>query len=404
MALMREAGTGHASLLRDLSFPAIAAGFIAVVVGFTSSAVIVFEAARALGASPAHISSWLLALGLGLGVTCIGLSLRNRMPVLTAWSTPGAAMLAVSVSTSTLNEATGAFIFAALLTMVAGFSGVFERLMQRLPRSLAAGMLAGVLLRFGTEVFVAIPRQPVLVLGMIGSYLLGRRLFPRYVVIGTLVAGLAIAAASGLVAPGGIRLEAPNVIFTMPAWSWSAVLGIGLPLFIVTMTSQNIPGVAVLHAHGYRPPLSPAVGSIGVVNALLAPFGAFAINLAALTAAICAAETVDRDPARRYTAGVAAGVFYLLMGAFAATLVAFFAAMPRELVIVVGGLALLGTITSSLQMALADDTQREAAVITFLIAASGMSLWGIGSAFWALLAGLAVMVALNASGIKRRRR
>jgi benzoate membrane transport protein len=382
-------------LWRDLSVSAVAAGFVAVLVGFTSSAVIVFQAAASLGATPAQITSWILALGTGLGVTCIVLSLRYRVPILTAWSTPGAAMLATGAAGVSMSDAVGAFIFVGLLGLLAGATGAFERLMSRIPRSLAAAMLAGVLLRFGMDVFVALQHQAALVLTMCAVYLVGRRLASRYVVIATLLAGVAVAYASGLIHLDGVRIEASELVFTMPTFSWQVLLGVGVPLFIVTMTSQNVPGVAALHAHDYKPPLSPVVGFIGLVNVVLAPFGCYALNLAAITATLCMSENVDRDPSRRYAAAVCAGAFYLVMGAFAATIVAVFAALPRELVMAIAGLALLGTIGGSLSTAVLDDRQREPAVVTFLIAASGVSLWGVGAPFWALVGGLIVMGMLH---------
>lgn len=372
---------------RDLSLPAVVAGFITVLVGFASSAVIVFQAAQAVGANQAQIASWMWALGLGMGVTCIGLSLRYRVPVVTAWSTPGAAMLVVGAGGVSLPEATGAFLLAAVLSIVVGFSGAFARVMQRVPMALAAGMLAGVLLRFGLDVFVSAGTQPMLALAMFATWLAGRRLFPRYAVIATLLVGIGVAAAGGQMRWHGLSLQLAMPQWVTPALSWSAVAGVALPLFAVTMASQNIPGVAVMRASGYQAPVSPVVGWIGVVNAALAPFGAYALNLAAITAAICMGRDAHEDPARRYTAAIAAGGFYLLVGLFGATVAALFAAFPRELVACVAGIALFGTIGNSLASALAVERDREAALVTFLVTASGLSVAGIGAAFWGLVAG-----------------
>lgn len=380
---------------KDLSLPAVVAGFITVLVGFASSAVIVFQAAQTMGAGQAEIASWMWALGLGMGVTCIGLSLRYRMPVVTAWSTPGAAMLVVSAAALPLSDAIGAFVMAALLAAVAGFSGVFERAMRRIPVSLASGMLAGVLLRFGLDVFVSAQTQLLLVLAMFATYLLGRRLLPRYAVIATLLVGIAMAAGQGLMRLEQVQLQLARPVFTMPTLSWAAMFGIALPLFIVTMASQNVPGVAVLKASGYAARVSPVVGWIGTVNVLLAPFGAYALNLAAITAAICMGRDVDADPARRYTAAVSAGVFYIVIGLFGATVAAVFAAFPKELVAALAGIALLGTIGNSLAVALKAEAEREPALVTFLVTASGLSLAGIGSAFWGLVAGVLTLLVLR---------
>jgi len=382
-------------LLKDLSASAIAAGFVTVLVGFASSAVIVFQAAQSLGASPEEISSWMWALGLGMGLTCIGLSLRYRMPVVTAWSTPGAAMLISSAAGLPLSDAIGAFLLSALLIVACGFSGFFERMISRIPVSLASGMLAGVLLRFGIDAFASMKTQLGMVLTMFAVYLLARRWLPRYAVILTLLVGVAIAGALGLLRVDGLSLQLAKPIFTTPTFSFAAVIGIALPLFIVTMASQNVPGVAVIRASGYPIPISPVVGWIGVVNLVLAPFGAFALNLAAITAAICMGREAHEDAARRYVAAIAAGVFYLLVGLFGATVAALFAAFPKELILAIAGIALLGTIGNSLAAALREEAEREPALVTFLVTASGLSLAGIGSAFWGLLAGVVTLLVLR---------
>lgn len=379
---------------RDLAASSIAAGFVTVLVGFTSSAVIVFEAARALGASEAEIASWLWALGIGMGVTCIGLSLRWRIPVVTAWSTPGAAMLIASHAGVPLSDAIGAFVLVAMLTAIAGFSGVFAQGMRRLPLSLASGLLAGVLLRFGLDVFVSMKTQPAMTAAMFVLYLCGRCWFPRYAVLATLLLGMAFAASGGLLQLGGVTLQTATPVFTLPTLSTAAFFGIALPLFVVTMASQNIPGIAVLRASGYELPVSPAIGWIGAVNAVLAPFGAYSLCMAAITAAICSGREAHPDPAKRYIAAMAAGGFYLLTGVFGATVAALFAAFPRELVMAIAGLALFGTIGNSLTAALREDRDREAALITFLVTASGFAAAGIGSAFWGLVAG-AIALALR---------
>ncbi|MDR0184244.1 benzoate/H(+) symporter BenE family transporter [Lysobacter arvi] len=385
--------TAPRHLLRDLSPSAIAAGFVTVLVGFASSAAIVFQAAQSLGATPAQIGSWIWALGLGMGLTCIGLSLRYRMPVVTAWSTPGAAMLIGSAAGLPLSDAVGAFVLSASMIAVAGFSGFFERMIGRIPVSLASGMLAGVLLRFGLDTFAALRSQAGLVLAMLVAYLLMRRFAPRYAVIATLLVGIGVAGAAGLLRMEGLSLELARPVFVAPTWSIGAVAGIALPLFIVTMASQNVPGVAAIRAAGYPVPISPVIGWTGVANVLLAPFGAFALNLAAITAAICMGREAHEDPARRYVASVAAGVFYIVVGLSGATVVALFAAFPKELIVAIAGIALLGTLGSSLAMALREESEREAALVTFLVTASGLSLWGIGSAFWGIVAGVVTLAA-----------
>ena len=379
----------------DLSVSAVIAGFVTVLVGFTSSAVIVFQAAQALGASPAEIACWMWALGIGMGVTCIALSLRYRVPVVTAWSTPGAAMLITSATGVAMPDAIGAFLASAVLITVAGFTGWFERAINRIPLSLASGMLAGVLLRFGLDVFIAMKSQFALAFTMFAVYLVARRLVPRYAVVAALAVGIAIAGALGLLRVDGLHLELAQPVFTAPRFSLAAMIGVALPLFVVTMASQNVPGAAVLRADGYTVPISPLIGWTGVATLLLAPFGAYALNLAAITAAICTGRTAHEDPAKRYVAAVFAGIFYIAIGLFGATVGALFAAFPKELIFAIAGLALLPTIGSGLAVAVADEREREPALVTFLVTASGVTLFGIGSAFWGLVGGVLALVVLR---------
>ena len=369
----------------------LSAGFIAVLVGYTSSAAIVFQAATAAGASAAHISSWLLALGLGMGVTCIGLSLYFRSPVLTAWSTPGAALLATALVAVPMNEAIGAFLFASALITLCGVTGWVETLMKHVPKTLAAAMLAGVLLRFGLDVFVSLRSQRGLVALMLVIYLAGRRFNSRYTIPLTFLGGLIWAAQAGLIQYEAVSLSLARPMFTAPAFSLSTTLGVGIPLFIVTMASQNVPGIAVLRANGYTTPVSPLIGWTGLTGLLLGPFGGYQFNLAAITAAICMSPEADRNPERRYLAAVWAGIFYLFTGVLGATVASIFTALPKELVAAIAGIALFGTISNSLTAALHDERERDAALITFLVTASGLSLFSIGSAFWGLLFGLVVL-------------
>ena len=381
--------------LRDLSLSALSAGFVTVLVGFASSAVVVFQAADALGATPAEAASWLWALGVGMGVTGIGMSLRWRMPVTTAWSTAGAAMLITSVSGLSMSEAIGAFMVSAALFMLVGFSGWFERAMSRLPLALAAALMSGVLLRFGLNAFVAAQSQMLLVGSMFLAYLLGRRWWPRYTVIIVLLLGMLLAQAQGLLHLGQVTPQLTWPVWIWPSWSWQALVGVAVPLFVVTMATQNVTGVGVMRAAGYQPPVSRMLGWIGVANLLLAPFGAFALNMSTITAAICTGPDAHVDPARRYMASVFAGLFYLLMGLFGATLTAALLALPKELVWAIAGFALLGTIGNGLVTALNHERHREAALVTFLVTASGITLFGVGSAFWGLLAGVLVLLLLH---------
>lgn len=383
-------------LFNDLSLSAINAGFVTVLVGFTSSAVLVFQAAQALGATPGQIGSWMLALCVGMGVTGIFLSLRYKAPIAIAWSTSGAAILASGASGISLQEATGAFIVCGLLITFCGFSGWFERIVQRIPMAIAAGMLAGILLRFGLDAFAALQSEFSLVFIMFIAYLLARRLLPRYAVMAPLLVGIAIAASRGQLDFSGVEPSLARPEWVSPEFSWQAMIGIALPLFAVTMASQNLPGLTVLRASGYHTPSSPLIGWTGVATTLLAPFGAYALNLATITAAICTGREAHEDSRRRYTAAVSAGFFYLLVGLFGSAIGALFLAFPHELILAIAGLALIGTIGNGLASALLEEKHREAALITFLVTASGVTLLGIGSAFWGMLAGSLAMLLLHA--------
>lgn len=373
-------------MMRDLSLSAAVAGFVAVLVGYTSSVALVFQATQALGATPAQTASWMWALGLAMGVSTIGLSWAYRQPVLTAWSTPGAALLAATQGIA-LPEATGAFIVCALLIMLAGVTRLFERVMDKVPMAVAAALLAGVLARFTLDAVLSVRSAPLLVLLMALAFLLGRRWWPRYAVPGVLLAGIIVAALQGRLALQALSFDWAAPVWVTPRFSVAAMVGVALPLFIVTMASQNLPGVAAQRAAGYQTPVSPVITSTGLVSLLLAPFGAFAINLAAITAAICMGREAHEDPRRRYTAALTAGVLYTLLGLAGGAVAGLLAAFPRELVAAVAGLALLGTIASGLAAALKEEQHRDAAALTFLVTLSGVSMAGIGSAFWGVVAG-----------------
>ena len=373
-------------MLKDVSLSAIVAGCISVLVGFTSSVAIVFAAAQSLGATPAQITSWIWALGLGTGLTSIVLSLWYRQPVLIAWSTPGSALLAATHGVS-LQAATGAFIVSAVLIIVAGASGLFERLMDRVPVAIAAALLAGVLTRFGLDAALAAHDAPLLVGLMALAFVVGRRWWPRLAVPGVLAAGIAIVIAQGGVSLASVQWGWARPVFVMPEFSVAAAIGLGLPLFLVTMASQNLPGVAAQRAAGVTVPISPVITTTGVATLLLAPFGSFGLNLAAITAAICMGPEAHPDPKRRYIAPVTAGVLYMLIGLGGGAVVGLMAAFPHALVVAVAGLALLGTIAGELSSALGVEKHRDAAALTFLIALSGVTLGGIGAPFWAVVAG-----------------
>ena len=374
---------------KDLSLSTAVAGFVAVLVGFTSSVAIVFQAAQAFGATPAQITSWMWALGLGMGLCSLVPSLILRQPVMVAWSTPGAAVLATAglAGGFSMGEAIGAFMISALLITLAGVTGWFERVMNRIPMEIAAALLAGVLARFGLQAFAAAQTALPLVLLMLMVYLVSRRLAARYAVVITLAAAVALVATQGQMAWSAVQLELALPIFTAPQFSVAAAVSLAIPLFVVTMASQNLPGVAVIRASGYDLPISRLITLTGLATLVLAPFGAFALNFSAITAAMCMGPEAHADRNRRYTAAVACGAIYVAIGLFGAVITGLLTAFPKELVVAIAGLALLGTIGNGLAAALRDESHREAALITFLVTLSGVVIVGVGSAFWGVVAG-----------------
>ena len=392
---MQDAAPTRLRPLADTSTSAVVAGFIAMLTGYTSSLVLMFQAGQAAGLTAGQISSWIWALSIGMALCCIVLSLRYRAPVMIAWSTPGAALLITSLPQVSYGEAIGAYILASGLIVLIGLTGTFDRLMRRIPASIAAALLAGVLFKIGLEICVAAEQQPILVIAMLFAYLLGKRLWPRYSVLSALIIGSVLAAVFGLLDFSDFQLQLATPEWTTPSFSLGAAISIGIPLFIVAMASQNLPGMAVLRANGYDVPASPLLTSTGLVSILLAPFGSHGIHMAASSAAICAGPEAHEDPRKRYTAAVWCGVFYAIAGIFGATLASLFAALPAALILSIAALALFASIIGGLTQAMSEPNEREAALITFLVTASGMTLAGVGSAFWGIVAGLLTLAVLN---------
>jgi len=370
----------------------ISAGFIAPLVGYTSSAAIIFQAANSTGANDAMVTSWFWALGLGMGLSTIGLSLFFKQPILTAWSTPGAAILVTSLAGVPMAEAIGAFLLCSVLLTLVGLSGWFDRLMAFMPQSIAAAMLAGVLLPFAMHMIMSLESQLALVLTMIMTFFISRVFWPKLAIMVTFLMGIMIAWVQNLIVWQSLSLQISGPIWTTPEWSLSATIGVAIPLFIVTMASQNLPGIVVLRSHGYDAPAAPLITWTGITGLLMAPFGGFAFNLSAIMAAICMGKDVDTDPQQRYRSAVWAGLFIVATGIFADSLTGLFNSLPQALVISIAGLALLGTISSSLSTALVRESERIPAMITLITTASGVALWGIGSAFWGLVIGVSALL------------
>ena len=374
---------------KDLSLSAFVAGFVAVLVGFTSSVAIVFQAAQSFGATPAQVTSWIWALGLGMGLCSLVPSLLLRKPVMVAWSTPGAAVLATAgaAGSFSMGEAVGAFMVCSLLVILVGATRALERVADRIPMEIASALLAGVLARFGIQAFAAAQTALPLVLLMVGAYLVARRMAGRYAVVVTLIVGILWVLMTGQMAWSmePVRLAMP--VFVVPQWSVSAIVSLAIPLFVVTMASQNLPGMAVIRASGYELPVSRLITMTGWASLVLAPFGAFALNFSAITAAICMGPEAHEDRLKRYTAAASCGAIYIVIGLFGALVTGLLTSFPKELVVAIAGIALLSTIGNGLASALRDERHREPALITFLVTLSGITLMDIGSAFWGVVAG-----------------
>lgn len=368
-------------------FPAVLAGFVAVLVGYASSAAIIWQAAAAAGASTQQIAGWMTALGIGMGVSTLALSWWYKAPVLTAWSTPGAALLATSLQGVSLAETIGVFIFANALILLCGVTGVFARLMKLIPHSLAAAMLAGVLLRFGLQAFSNLEGHILLCGSMLAAWVIAKAFAPRYAIVATLLAGGMVAWAGGDIVTNRIAFSVVLPEFIAPTFTFTTLVSVGLPFFLVTMASQNAPGFATMKASGYPLAVSPLIIFTGGLALLLSPFGVYSICIAAITAAICQSPDAHPDASKRWLAAAAAGAFYLLAGVFGGSISGLMAALPLSWIQTLAGLALLGTISGSLYQALHSETERDAAIVTFLMTASGVTIGGIGSAFWGLVLG-----------------
>jgi len=370
-----------------IPLPTVLSGFVAVLVGYASSAAIIWQAAVAAGATTGQIAGWMTALGIAMGVSTLALSVWYRAPILTAWSTPGAALLVTGLQGVTIQDAIGVFIVANALIVLCGVTGLFARLMQIIPHSLASAMLAGILLRFGLQAFNSLNNELLLCGSMLLAWLVLKVVAPRYAVIAAMLVGNAIALLKGDIVTYNINLSPVMPEFITPHFSLAHSISIALPFFLVTMASQNAPGIATMKASGYSLPVSPLIVFTGLLALLFSPFGVYSICIAAITAAICQSPEAHPDAKRRWLAAASAGVFYLLAGVFGGSVTGLMAALPVSWIQMLAGLALLGTISGSLYQALLHEAERDAAIVTFLVTASGLTLMGIGSAFWGLIAG-----------------
>ena len=377
-------------LIQDFSIPAVFAGFITFLIGISVSSVLVIQAAQLLGASTAQISSWFWALGLSIGLSGLILSWKFKYPVATSWSTAGLALIIATGSGYSLNEAVAAFMICGIITAALGFFGAFERILSFIPQSLTSAMLAGVLLKFGIDVFAKLETHWGFIFTLLATYIVLKKSLPRYCIVITVIVGFVIC-------PLFMQFEIPplNFSLTQPVWvtpdfSLQSLLGLAIPLFIINMASQYLPGIAMIKSYGYQPHVRQLVGWTGIAQAFFAPFGAFATNIAAISAAVSLDDQAHPDPQKRYIAGMSCGMFYILMGLFASTLTTLLISFPSVFIVALAGIALFATIGHNISIAFQQVDEREAALMTFLFSASGVQFFGIGSAFWGLLFGYAV--------------
>ena len=382
----------------SIVFSALVAAFV----GFAASVAVVISATQAVGATPAQTVSWIAGLAIAQAVAGIVLSWRYRMPIICAWSTPGAALIAAT-SGIDISAAVGAFILSALLMMLTAAFRPLGHLIERIPMPIAAAMLAGVIFRFVVAVFDEMRVAPGLVLTLFAVFLVARLISPFLGVIAALLAGIAISFAGGIASWPAGAMSLSGLEWITPRLDLAALLGIGVPLYLVTMAAQNLPGYAVLRAAGYQPPTGPSLFVTGLTSLMTAPFGSHMVNMAAISASICTGPDTHPDPAQRWKAGVVYGLVYLVIAALAGLLLALVFAMPKAMIVTVAGLGLVGSLTGALGQAMASDRERFAAVIAFAVAASSFTLFGIGSAFWSLAAGLAVLTLDALAGRLRAR-
>lgn len=371
----------------DSSLSAIAAGFLAVLVSLAGPLAIFYQAAQAGHMSNDMFASWVWGISLGAAVAGIFLSWTLKAPVITAWSAPGTALLIPLFPALSIHEAVGAYLTTAALLLLIGLSGGFERLMASVPKGVASGMMAGILLPFGLNAFKGIGTLPLLVCGMLAAYLVCKRSLPRYSVVLLLATGIAIAVLTGRTHLADVHLQLVTPQFIAPAWSWTSTFSLALPLVLTTLSGQYLPGMAILRSAGYDVPVRKVVMVNSLASVATAFTGGITIAIAAITAAMCTGRDAHEDPRKRYVAGIANGAFYLLAGLCGGSVVMLFAALPKELIATLAGLALLGPISVNLTQ-IVNAPDREAAVLTFLATASGMSLLGQGAAFWGILIGM----------------
>jgi len=375
-------------LKKDWSLSASVAGFLAVLIAYAGPLVIFFQAAQAAQVSEAMMTSWIWGISIGTAIPGIYLSIKYKAPVVTAWSAPGTVLLVTLFPQMSVNEAVAAYIISAIVIFIVGATGYFDKVLQWIPNSIAAGMMAGILFQFGLALFVATDTMPFIIFSMLGCYLLAKRLSPRYTMIWVLLCGVLLSLLFGKMNPVDINFTMTIPMVIWPEWSWNSMFNLAIPLILVSLSGQFLPGMAILNLNGYDTPAKPIVMASSIASLSVACVGGITITLAAITAALCTGKDAHELKEKRYIAGVANGVFYLLGGLFAGSIVLVFNLLPKELIAALAGLALMGAISANISVAMKEDNQREPALITFLATASGMQFLGLSSVFWGICIGM----------------
>ncbi|HFF4476908.1 benzoate/H(+) symporter BenE, partial [Acinetobacter baumannii] len=376
------------TLKNDWSISATVAGFLAVLISYSGPLIIFFQAAQRAHVSTDMMVSWIWGISIGAAVSGIYLSIKYKTPVITAWSAPGTALLVTLFPNISLNEAVAAYITSAIVIFLIGITGYFDKLLKWIPQDVAAGMMAGILFQFGISLFTASDSMPLIVFSMLIVFLIAKRLMPRYTMIWVLAAGVLLSLILGKMNPVDVNFNLAIPQWISPEWTWNSTLNLAVPLILVSLTGQFLPGMAIMKLSGYDTPAKPIITATSIASLAVACVGGITIVLASITAALCMGKDAHELKEKRYIAGIANGIFYILGGLFAGSIVMLFSLLPKELVAALAGLALLGAIATNISVAMKNDGQRDAALITFLASASGMHFLGLSSVFWGICIGV----------------
>ncbi|OTT97577.1 benzoate/H(+) symporter BenE [Acinetobacter baumannii] len=376
------------TLKNDWSISATVAGFLAVLISYSGPLIIFFQAAQRAHVSTDMMVSWIWGISIGAAVSGIYLSIKYKTPVITAWSAPGTALLVTLFPNISLNEAVAAYITSAIVIFLIGITGYFDKLLKWIPQDVAAGMMAGILFQFGISLFTASDSMPLIVFSMLIVFLIAKRLMPRYTMIWVLAAGVLLSLILGKMNPVDVSFNLAIPQWISPEWTWNSTLNLAVPLILVSLTGQFLPGMAIMKLSGYDTPAKPIITATSIASLAVACVGGITIVLASITAALCMGKDAHELKEKRYIAGIANGIFYILGGLFAGSIVMLFSLLPKELVAALAGLALLGAIATNISVAMKNDGQRDAALITFLASASGMHFLGLSSVFWGICIGV----------------